>query len=240
MANKMMETVKSSLSNTRGRVMFIIVAVVVLGGIALGAYLWHESYTYVGTDNARLSAPLISVSALSACQVISMDVDYGSYVEKGQRIATVGQPRPDNVMDRQGFKDIPMGRASVESPVSGYVAAVWTYAGALLNAGSPLVTVYDNSDTWVSANISETELHRIEPGQEVEITVDSLGGLKLNGKVVGISAATAATFSLLPQNTTTGNFIKVVQVVPVKISIENPSNNVLVPGTSVEVKIKVR
>ncbi len=240
MANKLVDTVKSSLSNTRGRVMFIVIIVVLLGGIALGAYLWHESYTYVSTDNARLAAPLISVSALSACQVIDMDVDAGSYVERGQKIATVGQPRPDNVVDRQGFKELPMGRASVESPVNGYVAAVWTYPGALLGAGSPLVTVYDNSDTWVNTNISETELHRIEPGQEVEISVDSLGGLKLKGKVVGISAATAATFSLLPQNTTTGNFIKVVQVVPVKISIENPVNQILVPGTSVEVKIKVR
>lgn len=240
MANKLMDTVKTSLSNTRGRVMLIVITIVLLGGIALGIFLWHESSTYVSTDNARLAAPLIPVSSLSACQVISMDVDSGSFVEKGQKIATVGQPRPDNVMDRQGFKEIPMGRANIESPVSGYVAAVWTYPGALLNAGSPLVTVYDNSVTWVSANISETELHRVEPGQEVEISVDSLGGLKLKGKVVGISAATAATFSLLPQNTTSGNFIKVVQVVPIKISIDDQGNHLLVPGTSVEVKIKVR
>lgn len=240
MANRLADSMKSSLSSTSGRVMFIIIAVVLVGGIALGAYLWHESSTYVSTDNARLAAPLIPVSALSGCQVISMDVDTGSYVEKGQRIATVGQPRPDNMVGRQGFKETPLGRAGIEAPVNGYVAAVWTYPGAILGAGSPLVTVYDNSDTWVSANISETELHRIEPGQEVEISVDSLGGLKLKGKVIGISAATAATFSLLSQNNTTGNFIKVVQVVPVKISIGNPGSHVLVPGTSVEVKIKVR
>jgi multidrug resistance efflux pump len=240
MANKLMDTMKSNLSNTRGRIVFIVIIVILLGGIALGAYLWHESATYVSTDNARLAAPLISVSALSGCQVIEMSVDAGSYVERGQKIATVGQPRPDNIMDRQGFKETPMGRASVESPVNGYVAAVWTYPGALLGAGSPLVTVYDNSDTWVNANISETELHRVQPGQDVEISVDSLGGLKLKGKVIGISAATAATFSLSPQNTTTGNFIKVVQVVPVKISIEDPGDQVLVPGTSVEVKIKVQ
>ena len=240
MANKFTDSMKSALSTTRGLVMFSIITVVALGGIALGAYLWHESATYVSTDNARLAAPLIPVSALSGCQVISLDVDYGSYVEKGQKIAVVGQPRSDNVGDRLGFKEIPLGRASVEAPVSGYVAAVWTYPGALLGAGSPIVTIYDNSDTWVSANISETELHRIQPGQAVEVTVDSLGGRKLKGQVVGISAATAATFSLLTQNNTTGNFIKVVQVVPVKISVESPSNEVLVPGTSVEVKIKVQ
>lgn len=240
MANKLVESMKSRLSTTRGRVTFIIIAVVVIGGIIGGLYLWNESATYISTDNARLAAPLIPVSTLSSCQVVSLNVDYGSYVERGQKIATVGQPRPDNVVDRLGFKEIPLSRADIEAPVSGYVAAVWTYPGAILNAGSPLVTLYDNSNTWVSANIEETKLHRVQPGQEVEITVDSLGGRKLKGKVVGISASTAATFSLLPQNNTTGNFIKVVQVVPVKISLENPTNEVLVPGTSVEVKIKVR
>ena len=240
MASKFVESMKSRFSTTRGKVTFIVIVVAVVGGIVGGLYLWNESATYVSTDNARLAAPLIPVSTLSPCQVISLDVDYGSYVERGQRIATVGQPRPDNVVDRLGFKEIPLGRADIEAPVSGYVAAVWTYPGAMLSAGSPLVTIYDNSNTWVSANINETKLHRVQPGQEVEVTVDSLGGRKLKGKVVGISASAAATFSLLPQNTTTGNFIKVEQLVPVKISIDNPANEVLVPGTSVEVKIKVR
>lgn len=240
MANKLADRMKSVLATTRGKVIFIVAVVVILGGIGTGIYLGYQSYKYVSTDNARIAAPLIPVSVLSSCQIISMDVDYGSYVEKGQRIATVGQPRPANPADRQGFKEIPMGRAYIESPVSGYVAAVWSYSGAIVNPGSSVVTLYDISNTWVTANISEAELHRIEPGQEVEISVDSLGGLKLKGKVDGIAAATAATFSLLPQNNTTGNFIKVLQVVPVKISIENPWNYMLVPGTSVEVKIATR
>jgi multidrug resistance efflux pump len=109
-----------------------------------------------------------------------------------------------------------------------------------VSAGSYIVTLYDTSNTWVTANISEIELYRIKPGQEVEIKVDSLGGVTLMGKVEGIAAATAATFSLLPQNNTTGNFIKVVQVVPIKISIANAGNYLLVPGTSVEVRIATR
>ena len=65
-------------------------------------------------------------------------------------------------------------------------------------------------------------MYRIEPDQEVEISVDALNGARLKGRVIGIAGATAATFSLLPQNNTTGNFVKVAQVVPVKIAIENP------------------
>lgn len=151
----------------------------------------------------------------------------------------MGVPRPDSPADRQGLKEIPLGRASLDAPVSGYVAAVWSYPGQVVSPGASIVTLYDASNTWVMANVSEANLHRIQPGQEVEIKVDSLGGVNLKGRVDGIGAATAATFSLMPQNNTTGNFIKVAQVVPVKISVYNPGNYVLIPGTSVEVKIAV-
>lgn len=219
---------------------FIVSLVFVLGAIITFGLLGYWGYRYVSTDNARISAPLIYVTALSSSQIISLDVDLGSYVEKGQRIASMGLPRPASPVDRQGVKETPMGRASIESPVDGYVAAVWSYPGQVVGAGTYIVTLYDVSSTWIIANISEADLHRIAPGQEVEVTVDSLGGVKLQGKVDGIAAATAATFSLMPQNNTTGNFIKVAQVVPVMITVDNPNNYVLIPGTSVEVRITTR
>jgi multidrug resistance efflux pump len=240
MASTFTEKIKSIFSTTRNIVIFIIAAVIVLGGIITLAYLGYDNYKYYSTDNAYISAPLIPVVAYSSSQIISLDVNYGSYLEQGQRIATVGQPRPSNPADLLGSKDIPMGRANIESPVDGYVAAIWAYPGAVVGAGSPIVTLYDVSNTWVVANVTEAQLYRIEPDQDVEITIDALGGVKLKGKVIGISGATAATFSLLPQNNTTGNFVKVAQVVPVKIAIENPDNYILIPGSSVEVKIATR
>ena len=240
MAEKFSDRIKSGLSTTRGRVIFIVSLVFVVGVIVTFALLGYQGYRYVSTDNARISAPLIYVTALSSSQIISVDVALGSYVENGQRIATMGLPRPASPVDRQGVKETPMGRASIESPVNGYVAAVWSYPGQVVGAGTYIVTLYDVSNTWIIANISEADLYRIAPGQEVEVTVDSLGGAKLQGKVDGIAAATAATFSLMPQNNTTGNFIKVAQVVPVMITVDNPNNYVLIPGTSVEVKITTR
>jgi len=155
MANKFGERMKSLLSTRRGKVIFTVVIVIILGGAALGVWLGYQSYKYVSTDNARVAAPLIPVTVLASCQVVSLDVDIGSYVEKGQKIATVGAPRADNPTSRQGFRDVAMGRSSIESPVSGYIAAVWTYPGAVVSAGQPVVTVYDISETWVIANVSE-------------------------------------------------------------------------------------
>ena len=246
MANTLNERIKSIFSNTRNTVIFIIVAVIVLGGIVTLAYLGYDNYKYYSTDNAYISAPLIPVPAYSSWQIISLDVNYGSYVQKGQKLATVGGPHTAFGLTTLqgnaalGSKDSPVGNAVIESPIDGYVAAIWQYPGAVVGAGSPIVTLYDVSNTWIVANVTEAQVYRIEPDQDVEITVDALGGAKLKGKVIGVGGATAATFSLLPQNNTTGNFVKVAQVVPVKITIDNPDNYILIPGSSVEVKITTR
>lgn len=240
MVNKFMEYMKSTMATTRGIVIIIVAAVIIIGAIITGVYLGYEAYNYYSTDNAYISAPLIPVVAYGQTQIISLDVNYGTYVERGQRLAIVGQPRPSNPADMLGSKEIPMGRAIIEAPVDGYVAAIWQYPGAVVGAGSPIITLYDVSNTWVVANVTEAQLHRIEPDQEVDISVDALNGAKLKGRVIGIGGATAATFSLLPQNNTTGNFVKVAQVVPVKIAVENPANYILIPGSSVEVKIRTR
>jgi len=240
MANEFSDRMKTMLTSRTGKIIFFTACIFVVIAAVVGGYLWYENFKYVSTSNANISAPLISIGALAPCQVISLDTDYGSYVEKGQRIAIVGAPRSDNPLTMQGLKDIPIGRSNVESPVNGYVAAVWTYPGAVLGAGQPIVTVYDISETWVLANVTETEIYRIKPGQQAQITVDSLGGANLEGHVEGIAAATAGTFSIIPQNNTTANFIKVAQVVPVKIAIDNPGRYILIPGTSVEVKITIK
>jgi multidrug resistance efflux pump len=240
MANTFKDSIKSIFATRRGTVIFFIIAVVVAGGIAAGAFLGYENYKYYRTDNAYIGAPLIPVVAYTSSQIISLDVNYGAYIEKGQRVATVGMPRPSNPADVLGSREIPMGRAAIESPVDGYIAAIWQYPGAVVSPASPIVTIYDVSNIWVMANISEAQVYRIQPDQEVEISVDALGGTKLKGRVLGIAGASAATFSLLPQNNTTGNFVKVAQVVPVKISVENPGSYMLIPGTSVEVKIAIR
>ena len=226
------KTVTGLLANRR-RLISVVVIILAVAGIGIGFNLWYQNFRYVSTDNARITAALVSVTTTTTWQIVALDVDIGSYVNRGQRVAEVGRPRVSNSAD-------PIGRTGIEAPVSGFVAAVWTYPGAIVNPGQPIVTLFDASEVWVSANISEVEIDRIHPGQQVEIRVDSLGGTTLKGTVQGVAAATSATFSLLPQQNTASNFIKVAQVVPVKIAIENPQDYQLIPGTSVEVTIVTR
>jgi multidrug resistance efflux pump len=218
-------------------IILAVIAIMVIGGGIYGANMWYQNTHYVTTSNAQLNAPLISVSTMGTGQMVKLNVDIGKWVEQGQSVAEVTAPRFSDNIARQGSEAPPSSGTAVEAPVSGYVAAVWTYPGALISAGSPVVTIYDASSVWVTANIDEGAVSRVHPGQDVEISVDSLGGMVLKGKVQGISPATAATFSLLPQSNTNANFIKVGQVVPVKIIVEKPDGVSLIPGSSVEVKI---
>jgi membrane fusion protein (multidrug efflux system) len=97
----------------------------------------------------------------------------------------------------------------------------------------------------VTANLEETNVHEIRMGQEVAISVDGYPGVEFSGKVFQLGSSTAAQFSLIPPNNASGNFTKVTQRVPMKISIEQRPDQggakaALLPGMSVEVRIKVR
>jgi membrane fusion protein (multidrug efflux system) len=126
----------------------------------------------------------------------------------------------------------------IVAPVSGYASELGVEPGALLRPGQPLLAVVPLDDTWVMANLKETQLADVDPGDAVDIEVDAYPGLKLKGTVESISPATGARFSLLPPDNATGNFTKVVQRVPVKISVQQPDPlRPLRPGMSVDVVI---
>ncbi|HTK32275.1 MAG TPA: HlyD family secretion protein [Candidatus Saccharimonadaceae bacterium] len=132
--------------------------------------------------------------------------------------------------------------ATITAPASGKVSRKTVEVGQLVQAGQPLLNVVPLDDVWVVANLKETEIKDVTPGDAVEIAVDSYPGLKFQGKVESLSPATGATFSLLPPDNATGNFTKVVQRIPVRVHVDSAQDprHPLRPGMSVTVKIKVK
>jgi len=129
----------------------------------------------------------------------------------------------------------------LHAPASGRVTRRIVEAGAYVQAGQTLITLVP-SDVWVVANFMETQLADIRPGQPVEISVDAYPNKRFKGRVESIQAGTGARFSLLPPENATGNFIKVVQRVPIKIVFDaspDPSYP-LSPGMSVVPVVKVK
>jgi len=112
-------------------------------------------------------------------------------------------------------------------------------AGQFVQAGAPLFTIINDKEFWVVANFKETQLQHVKIGQEVELKIDAYKDQAIKGKVVSISDATGAKFSLLPPDNATGNFVKVTQRIPVKIEIEDEAKykDLLRAGMSVEVAV---
>ncbi len=109
----------------------------------------------------------------------------------------------------------------INSPVDGYVTKKSVELGNQVNAGQPLMAIIGLKDTWLIANFKETQLKKVKPGQRVSIKVDTYPGKVFSGKVDSIMAGTGAAFSLFPPENALGNYVKVVQRVPVKIVLDN-------------------
>ncbi|UCD56661.1 MAG: HlyD family secretion protein [Candidatus Hydrogenedentota bacterium] len=120
--------------------------------------------------------------------------------------------------------ELNLGYTEIHSPAKGNVTRKSVEVGNRLQPGQPLMSIVPLDDVWIVANYKETQLKRVRVGQPVEIRVDTYPGLRLNGRVESIMAGTGAVFSLFPPENATGNFVKVVQRIPVKIVLgENPN-----------------
>ncbi len=112
-------------------------------------------------------------------------------------------------------------RTTIPAPVAGVVARRTVQLGQRVGPGTPLMVVVPLSDVWVDANFKEAQLRDLRLGQKAEVVADLYGGkVSYDGKVVGISAGSGAAFALLPAQNATGNWIKVVQRVPVRIALD--------------------
>ena len=135
-----------------------------------------------------------------------------------------------------------LGYTRVRARIDGRVANRTVCAGNVVTAGTPLMAVVPR-DVYVTANLKETQLTLLRRGQPVKITADAYPALKLTGRVDSVQPGTGDVFSTLPAENATGNWVKVVQRVPVKIDFDplpdDPGQR-LAPGMSVEVSVKVR
>ncbi|MBY6186689.1 HlyD family secretion protein [Marinobacter hydrocarbonoclasticus] len=175
-----------------------------------------------GLDNARL--------ALKAAQ---------------QQLATLASERTQLQAQRKQaesqhqLSEIALERATIRAPVSGRVANRQVQVGKLVQPGMAALTLVPEP-VWLEANFKETQLSQMESGQAVEVVLDGYPELTIRGQVDSVTHATGAQFSLLPPQNATGNFVKVVQRVPVKIRLQLPAalRGRVYPGLSATVTVK--
>jgi membrane fusion protein (multidrug efflux system) len=168
--------------------------------------------------------------------------------QTGPQQLAITRARAQAAQAQVGIKKAEMDQAqlnlqytTITAPVSGIVSNRTVEVGQNVQIGQEMMKVVDLDNIWITANYKETQLQHMRPGQPVEISVDAFDKT-YKGHVQSIAGASGALFSLLPPENATGNYVKVVQRIPVKITFDpgETREHILRPGMSVEAKVEVK
>src|SRR5699024_6480431 len=209
------------------RVLINVITIVVLVIIGVvGFHFYNQATSYVSTDNAKVDGEQIKVSAPASGEIKSLDIKNNEKLSEGDKVAEIAAKGEEGQAQNMDIK----------MPKQGTIVKVDGMEGSMAQAGTPIDYAYNLDETYVTANVDDKDIADVEEGKDVNIKLDGEEA-ELKGKVKEVGKATASSFSLMPSSNSDGNYTKVSQVVPVKISLDSkPSKNV-VPGMNAEVKI---
>ena len=183
-----------------------------------------------------------AVSQAQAAVKAALAEESSARAALGGRVALSEQPAVQTAVSRLKDAWLNLQRTQIRAPLDGQVAKRSVQVGQQVAAGAPLMAVVPLSDVWVDANFKETQLKHMKIGQPVELVSDLYGKQTVyRGRVAGFSAGTGSAFSLIPAQNATGNWIKVVQRVPVRIELnrEDVNRHPLRIGLSMTVKVDI-
>jgi membrane fusion protein (multidrug efflux system) len=154
-------------------------------------------------------------------------------------LAEVGMEQQQANID---FAKLQLSYAYIIAPSDGVVSKKNVQVGQLLNPGQIIMSIVDENQLWITANFKETQIEKMKIGQVVDVKIDAYPNAKFTGKIESIQSATGSKFSLLPADNASGNFVKVVQRIPVKINIDDNKNDAyyLRAGMNATVAVKVK
>jgi membrane fusion protein (multidrug efflux system) len=188
---------------------------------------------------------MISRQDLEAAEAASASANAALSAARSRAVAAEAQSRgaEGQALSQQAALDqaeLELSYTRIVAPRGGVVAKKGVEVGQLVQPGQPLLVIVPLDDVWVVANLKETQIKHLRAGDKASFEADSYPGRRYHGHVESLSPATGAKFSLLPPDNATGNFVKVVQRVPVKIVLDGPNDPAypLRPGMSVRVDVR--
>ena len=237
-----------------------IVAALGVLAVAGGTYAYWQYVTqHPSTDNAYVQANTVQIAPSVSGVVSEVPVKSFATVKAGDVLLRIDQSRFEaqlkaaqarlrasqsqtaNVEEAQAAVEqarIELDNATIKSPVDGIVGKVSIRPGSMARTGIPIFPLVDSSNWWVDANFKETDLTRIHPGQKATVTVDIYPSREFSGVVEAVSPASTSAFSLLPPENATGNWIKLTQRFPVRVSLSlKPDDPAMRLGASASVTV---
>lgn len=217
------------MNEKRKKILLGVLAAMIAVLLSIVLYYWYNNSHYVSTEDAKVDADLVYVTPQISGRLIEFQSEEGDMVKK------------DQIMGRQQFSGTSpanIEQSLIRSPIDGIVIKKQANIGQIYSSGQTLAVVVGMNNLYITANIEETKLRKVQVGQSVDIKIDEFGSHKFKGKVKSVGRAASSAFSLLPSSTS-GTFTKVVQKVPVKISLNNFDKDIL-PGTNAVIKIHIK
>jgi len=216
------------MNSKRKVLIFSVLITMALAIVGVGLYYWFENTNYISTEDAQVTGDLVNITPQISGKLLSFNVSEGQVVQKGQ------------ILGRQDLAsaDSSLEMAIIRAPITGRILKKQNEVGVMVSPGQPLAVMVDSSALYINANIEENKLERVKPGQLVDVSIDQFPGKHFSGTVDSIGQASESTFSLLPTSTG-GTFTKVVQKIPVKITLAKTDVQLL-PGTNAVIKIHVK
>lgn len=229
---------------------FKLIAVIVIilllagGGFGLYYYLYQDSHFFY-TENASVSADMVTITPEVTGKVETWNVKVGDDVKAGQILGhqDISSLITSSAINSQALSttaDALASKADIKSPIDGKVISSDVVRGEVVAPGIGVATIADTSNIYIKANIEETTIFKIAPGQKVDIRVDAYPGKYFTGYVENVGQATESVFSAFPSLSTSGTYSKVTQLIPVKINILNEENLRFLPGMNANVKIHIK
>jgi multidrug resistance efflux pump len=201
----------------------IVVAIVILlAGLGIAGYSIYEGSFYYQTDNAKVDTVIYQLTANASGQLVKMDVSQGDEVKAGQVLAQVEKG------------------PYVRSPVDGTVTDVRMQQGDYVAASNVILVVAKTSDMYITANVEETNILKIQVGQSVSVSLDAYGR-SFDGYVEDVNTVTSTKLTGSATSfTTSGTYTKVTQLIPIKIKLLDDVDLASIIGTNATVKIRIK
>ncbi len=208
-------------------ILIILLALFIISGGGIGFYFYYQGTHFLKTEDARITGNQYKVMPQISAEITNIDIKEGDTLFKNEAIAEQDTTNLDPGLIRKSI---------IRAPIDGTVIKLLSREHEIAAAGQTVALMVDMDDLYVSANIEETEIGKVKVGQDVEVSIDSLEGKTIPGKVRKIRQATNSALSLVAAVNTSGNFNKVTQRVPIEIAIAKPKDMNLIPGSNVIVK----
>ena len=229
----------------RNVIIIAIIIVALIGGGGIAFYYNYQNKNFISTDDAQVTADMVTVTPQISGGIKDWTATVGEKVTKGQ---VLGSQETETMLSstasqltspqaEQVQAALLTSKAQIKSPIDGKVIQSSAVVGQMASTSTGVAVIADTADAYITANIKETDINDVKAGQTVTITIDAYKGETFKGKVKDIGQAAESVFALLPTQDTSGNYTKVTQLIPVKISIDNPGSYDLMPGMNASVKV---